>query len=230
MLNLRLPITFQLAKRVFVSLIAIEIVFAAIFAGDYFLGSPSWRIHEYFNLDLEANIPAWFSSLQLFMIGFIALLTAWNQNCTTPPSRRGLTIFGLGFVFLSADEAALIHEKLTYEFHNNPLVPYFDGVYGVWIVVYGFIGLIALAMLARDIIALFKSYPKECFIFVLGMIIFLAGAAGGETITFFHLDMSDPLVHMIEVMVEEFLEMSGASTLLYSVLRLAIIKNQSPST
>jgi len=192
--------------------------------GDFLLGEPFWRIHELFDLDSETSIPTWFSIIQLFMIGLIALLVAFSQTATPPPSKWGLTLFGLGFIYLSMDEGSVIHEKLTYEFYNNPLVPYFHGTHGIWIVVYGCIGIIVLLILHRDIFAVCKHFRKEALIFIGGMIIFLAGTAGSETITYFYVDKTNPFVYTVEVILEEFLEMVGASVLLYSVMLLAIKK------
>jgi len=212
------------ATRAFLALIIVEILFCLVYFGDFLLGEPIWRIHELFDLDSEASIPTWFSIIQLFMIGFIALLVAYNKKTTPPPSKGGLTLFGLGFIYLSMDEGAAIHEKLTYEFYNNPLVPYFHGAHGIWIVVYGCIGIIVLIVLHRDIFAVCKHFRKEALIFIGGMIMFLAGTAGSETVTFFYVDKSNPFVYTIEVILEEFLEMAGASILLYSVSLLAMKK------
>lgn len=153
--------------------------------GDFLLGEPAWRIHELFDLDSETSIPTWFSVIQLFMIGLIPLLIAFSQTTVPPPSKGGLTLFGLGFIYLSMDEGSVIHEKLTYVFYNNPLVPYFHGTHGIWIVVYGCIGIIVLLILYKDIFAMCKYFRTEALIFIVGMIIFLAGAGGAETITFF---------------------------------------------
>jgi hypothetical protein len=77
----------------------------------------------------------------------------------------------------------------------------------------------------KDIIAVCKSFPKESLIFTLGMIIYLAGSAGAETITFFYIDKTNPFIYCWEVILEELLEMGGASILLYSVLVMAIKKS-----
>jgi len=212
------------ATMALVALIILEASFCAVYMGDFLLGEPIWRIHQLFDLDHESSIPTWFSIIQLFMIGFIALLVAFSQTVTPPPSKGGLTLFGLGFIYLSMDEGSSIHEKMTYEFYNNPLVPYFHGAHGIWIVVYGCIGIIVLLFLRKDIFAVCKHFRKEALIFIGGMIVFLAGAAGSETITFFYIDKSDPFIYTIEVILEEFLEMSGASVLLYSVALIAIKK------
>jgi len=210
--------------RAFLALIIAEIFFCLVYFGDFLLGEPIWRIHELFNLDSEVSIPTWFSIIQLFIIGIIALLVAFSKTATPPPSKGGLTLFGLGFIYLSMDEGSAIHEKLTYEFYNNPLVPYFHGTHGIWIVVYGCIGIIVFLVLHRDIFAVCKHFRKEALIFIGGMIVFLAGTAGSETITYFYVDKSNPFVYTVEVILEEFLEMAGASVLLYGVSLLAIKK------
>jgi len=229
-MDLKYSFTTQRATKTFIWLIIIELIFCAIYFTDFLLNEPNWRIHELFNLDEEANIPAWFSTIQLFMIGLIAVLTAQSQHYKSPPSKRGLTIFGLGFMYLSLDEGAVIHEKLTYEFHNHPWVPYFDGVHGIWIVVYGCIGIIVLLLLRRDIWAICKTLRREAVIFMVGMVIFLAGTGGSEAITYFYIDKTNPLVYAIEVVLEEFLEMLGASLLFYSVLLASIKKTELPSS
>jgi hypothetical protein len=229
-MDLKYSFTAKHATRVFIWLIVIELAFCAIYYTDFLLNEPNWRIHKLFDLDLEANIPTWFSSIQLFMIGLISALTAQSQHYKTPPSKWGLTFFGLGFMYLSMDEASSIHEKLTYEFHNNPLVPYFDGVHGIWIVVYGSIGIVVLLLLCRDLWAICKTLRREALIFIVGMIIYLAGAGGAETITYFYLDKTIPWVYAVEVTLEEFLEMFGASTLFYSVLLACIKKTELPSS
>lgn len=222
-MELKYSLTSKHANKILVGLIVAGFIFCVIYFTDFLLNEPNWRIHELFDLDGEANIPTWFSTIQLFMIGLIAVATAQSKYYTAPPSKWGLTLFGLGFMYLSMDEAAIIHEKFTYEFHNNPLVPYFDGVHGIWIVVYGAIGIIVLLLLSRDIWAIIKTLRREALIFIFGMLIYLAGAAGAETITYFYLDKTNPVAYAIEVVLEEFLEMLGASVLFYSVL-LACIK------
>lgn len=225
-MKLELNITSKEATKFFLSLLTLEIILVSIFFLDFLLQSPNWRLHELFNLDKEANIPTWFSLIQLFLIGIVALVTAFNKNYSAPPSRKGLKLFGLGFIYLSLDEGAVLHEKMTYEFHNHPLVPYFDGVHGIWITVYMGVALIVLALIFRDLWAIFKQYRRESIIFILGLIVYLAGAGGAETITYFYIDKNNPLIYAYEVSLEEFLEMAGASVLLYSVLLTAVKKNR----
>jgi len=62
------------------------------------------------------------------------------------------------------------------------------------------------------------------------MFIYLVGSGEAETITYFYLDKSIPLVYCLEVMPEEFFEMFGASLLLYSVPLITIQKYSSPTS
>ncbi|OGX34613.1 MAG: hypothetical protein A3C36_02295 [Omnitrophica WOR_2 bacterium RIFCSPHIGHO2_02_FULL_52_10] len=217
------------AVKALVCLILCELLFCGIFWVDFLFDHPFWWVYELFNIDQESNIPTWFSTIQLFLIGLLFLFIGYRTEHTPPPSKLGTKIFGFGFIYLSLDEAAIIHEKLTWVFINNPLVPYFHGRHGVWIVVYGTIAIILLALLAKDLWALGKAYPRLSRIFLLGIVVFLFGSAGMETITFFYLDESDKLVYTVEVIMEEFLEMAGVSVMLYSVLLLSLKKSEDPS-
>ncbi len=223
-MNIDIPIKTNTITKIILSLIGIEIMFVAIYAIDFVNVHPSWQFCELFDLDRESNIPTWFSTFQLLMIGLISLSVCIQKNYSLPPSKAGLLTFGAGFIYLSIDEASAIHEKITYTFHDNLLVPYFDGVHGIWIVVYGAIGLTLLTIFHRDVIAVWKSLRRESIIFIVGIIIYLIGAAGAETITFFHIDKSNPTLYTMEVIFEEFFEMLGASLLLCGTLHFATKK------
>ena len=228
-MSLLCPKSTRDAGKVFVCLILCEIIFCGIYLADFLFNHPSWWVNELFNIDQEANIPTWFSTTQLFLTGFTFLFIGYRTEHTPPPSWLGTKIFGFGFIYLSLDEAAVVHEKLTWIFINNPLVPYFHGRHGVWIVVYGSIAICLLILLFKDLWALGKTYPRISLIFFLGILLYLFGAAGMETITFFFLDENDKLVYTIEVIMEEFLELFGASIMFYSVLLLSLKKTEDPA-
>ncbi len=224
MLNFSFSFTSKTALKLLFILIGIEVLFCSIFLIDFLLDHPSWRIHELFDLDNEANIPTWFSTLQLALTGLFTLCIGFNQNYAKPPSKASIITLGIGFLYLSMDEAASIHEKITLIFHNNPWVPYFDGVHGIWIVVYGCTAILLSLIFHRDIFRFFKYFPKIAIIFLLAMLTYLAGAGGAETITYFYIDRNNPFAYIFEVITEEFLEMLGVSILLYSMALLALKK------
>ena len=225
-MNIRISLKPDHIKNIVVGLIALEVVFVIIYALDFISQHPSWQVCELFDLDREANVPAWFSAMQLLFIGLTAFVIADHSSRTHTPSKAFFNTIAVGFVYLSCDEAAAIHEKITYTFYNNPLVPYFEGVHGVWIVVYGAVGILLAILFHRDLIALWKMFRRETLFLVAGVFTYLIGSAGAETITFFHIDKSIPAVYTLEVVLEEFFEMAGASVILGGMLLLALRKSQ----
>lgn len=87
-----------------------------------------------FHLNHERNIPAVLSSLQLALVGFIALLTAWKLR--REEAWRLLYYVGLGilFLYMAYDEYFALHEYLS-----------------DWKIIYGIVG--ALAALATLFVA-----------------------------------------------------------------------------
>ena len=209
------------ATKVFFGLIFLDLCLVSIFAAAILLGSPSWRI--LFNLDREGNIPAWFSSVQLFLTGMIVLLRSREIDPGHSPSRLFFLAVGTGFIFLSADEAASIHETIGRALIHVEWMPRFKGGHGIWIFVYALIGLILLLACFRRLAAIWNRYRHATSIMAMGLGFALLGAVGLEAISYqFLRSGSTPLLYLVEVALEEFLEMSGASIMLYGALLLLL--------
>jgi hypothetical protein len=69
-------------------------------------------IVDLFNLDGERNIPALFSSAQLFLLGIVFLSLAYRTKQERLLSPPFLAVLGIGCLFLSCDEGLEIHEKM----------------------------------------------------------------------------------------------------------------------
>lgn len=222
-MELRCDYTIRDVNKLIAGLIVFELCLVLIFAADTLLDSPIGIIHRLFDLDAEGNIPAWFSSIQLFLIGLIFLIKGYRPDPDRAPSPLFFLMVGAGFVFLSADEAASIHEKITYVLKNFEWVPRFRGNHGIWIFFYPLIGLILLCATFREIVALCNRYRRATFIIATGIGIFLLGAVGLEIVRYQHIDQSaTPLLYKVEVACEEFLEMFGASVMLYGAMLLPV--------
>ena len=68
-----------------------------------------------FDLDREFTIPAWFSSLQLAMVGlsaFVAFEAERAEGRLRPPLCWLWVPLGVGFLYLSADEVLALHERI----------------------------------------------------------------------------------------------------------------------
>lgn len=210
------------ARRLFYAFIGFEVFLLIMYLLAIVLPLPA-TIVELFDLDGEANIPAWFSSLQLGLIGILFLL----NSCSLPkPDMRTFLFFisvGLGFIFLSMDEAAEFHEKITQVLSQSAWAPRFKGEHGIWIPLYAAIGMLLLIIMRQPLLDRLRSKTNQWRMIVTGMLIIIAGAVGLEIISYQYL-RSDIIsgYEIMEIAAEEFMEMAGASWILYATLLLTL--------
>lgn len=222
------------ATRLFVALVLLEILFVVIYIAaipsDLF---PSGT-YKLFDLDRENNIPALFSALQLSAIGGVFLLTVFLQHPSAAhPSGSLLGLMGLIFLFLSVDEAVGIHEQMTKILRQSDWIPRygFRGDKGMWVFPYLFTGMVTAIIIYRlkyeDLILIWKLYRRESIIAMAGGGLLLTGAVGLEVISYqFLREDKLSLVYRGEVAAEEFLEMVGASMILYAVINFSFKETQ----
>ena len=93
-------------------LFAIDLMMAVFYLVNMALGSPYELTTQMVELNAEQNLPTWWSSVQLFLIGFI--LAAFAFRCARRDDRAswGLLVLPLPFMVMSLDEAARLHERL----------------------------------------------------------------------------------------------------------------------
>lgn len=173
-----------------------------------------------FDLDGEGNIPAWYSSSQLLIVGLLLGLFAchhcsWRRIGSWPPI--ALALF---FVLLSADEAAQFHEWAGVMSDAILLGDAGDTVLdrmGTWMFTIGLPG-VALALYLLHCARLwFRPAPGALAKLVAGMAIFAIGALGVEAIDNF---LDHPASATAQVLVEETLEMIAVTVMLWGVLEL----------
>lgn len=207
------------ANRLLFILIAIEIFFAVVFLTFSFLGDPLWIIDRLFNLNGEKNLPALFSSIQLFSVGIILLVIARQPRKLLLPSTIFLSILGAGFIFLSIDEAFSIHESITRMLKHIDWIPRFKGDHGIWIPLYLSLIPIFLSIFYKNFFAMWNQSKKETILVTSGLGLFLLGAVGMEVIGYQFLTTANtPILYILEIAIEEFLEMFGISLVLYGVI------------
>jgi len=215
-------------ERLLAVLVAAESAFVVIYLSSEWLGRPILTVHLLFDMDAEGNLPAWFSSVQLFAIG-CAFLLRWRlarPGHPVPPSFWLLS--AIGFVFLSADEAASIHERLTYTLRQFEWLPRFEGGHGIWIVLYALAGFAFLACCVRPLRALMAHSPGASRLLVLGLALIVTGSVGLEIVSYqFLRSDTSTMLYALEVAAEEFLEMFGASVVLCGAL--ALLREESVS-
>ncbi len=159
---------------------------------NFFPSSWSSTIHNRFNLDKEANIPTWFSTVLLFSVSLTSLIihilgrdieidTSWHS-------------FWLGFsavyCFLSLDEAARIHEI----FDNSLRLK--------WIYVYAPLGALFFMVCTYFLIVINKNNVLRNWILG-GLIVYALGGLIGESFDYFLYSSQ------AEVVFEEGFELLG---------------------
>jgi hypothetical protein len=218
-MRLNYDFTAQHAKQLFVGLVVIEIMLVVAYLAGVSLGHPT----KFFDLDGESNLPAWFSSMQLLLISQVIFLKAYQQDIAIEPSRWFWLLGSVGFMFLSADDAAQIHETLGRVLAHVVWLPRFKMGHGVWIFIYVFIGMIVLALTAREFSAMWNRYRRATVLMVAGVALAIAGGVILEIVSYQYLRSgSTPQLYVLEVAFEEFFEMLGASITLYGAILLLI--------
>lgn len=181
-------------------------------------GGPSWQLERMFDLDLESNVPTWFSS---FLIT-LAALAAYRCSRLSRALRHKRLLLALAVVllFLSCDEVAMFHENIgsvlgRYLFHW----PIFETWKGpIWPFILGPFAAVAFIWLGSHLRKVLRGSVKSAKLLGLGAALWLMGAIGFELAGNFL--NYEPLlwVKKIEIVFEESLEMVGAITFLAGLL------------
>lgn len=193
-------------------LIAAAVVIGLGFAREWFIASYGeftvLQEGRHFDLDEEANLPAWFSASLMLMIGLTCGLLASHSRVRGDGLRWGWIGLAVVFVILSADEAASFHEALM-----EPLRAMLgaDGIFFyAWIVpAIPLVGLFALIYLPF----LFRLPVSTRVRFVVAGALFVGGAIGVEMIggLFASTVGEAGTVYGVVTAIEETLEISGLS-------------------
>lgn len=166
------------------------------------------------NVNLEANLPTYFSALVLLGDAILLALIAYGSKAVGGKFWHWIGLSGI-FVFISLDEMIQIHEQL-----RAPMEALFStsGVlYFAWFIPY-------IAMVIIIGIAYFKfmmRLPKQILkLFILAGVVFVSGAVGMEMLGGMHAEVhgEETITYALMYNFEEFLEMSGAAIFFYALL------------
>ena len=211
----------RLATRIVRPLLALELLLVAFYWLKNLCGDPP-LLNPLFDLDGEANIPAWFSSAQLLTIA----LTLWTANRfradKSMPSRLFLNLLAAGFLLLSLDETAQVHETITGVIGSRyadwaPLLLSSHKAFAVLAMI-GIFGI--LKTFYKDARAAWRWSRRDCTICLLGVCVVILGGSVIEAIGYLYLQKGS-LAYQVEVTFEEFLEMFGATLILRTALVFA---------
>ena len=105
----------RVPNRLFAFLVSADFLFVAAFAVAVALGVTHTRAFALVNLDVETNPPSWYSATQLFVVAVAFIMVGSRllpRRRRAYDVRRLWTVLGIGFVYLSMDEGAALHERM----------------------------------------------------------------------------------------------------------------------
>lgn len=195
-------------------LLSIASIASAGFA--HALGTTAEPWYRFLFVDFEGNLPTWFSAVLLLAAGVAAAVVAMAERARGHESWWNWALMAGGFVALSADEAASLHELLVAPLRalvggtpwlRYPLVIPGTAVAGVVVVVFG---------------RFVKALPAETRRAIVGGgAVFLFGALVLETVG----GWFDPVLYganlpyVLLAGAEEACEMTGVTIVLIGLLR-----------
>jgi hypothetical protein len=199
-----------------------------VLLGLIYLASVRYASHPFFrdtgrfwDLNEEANLPAWYSSIQLWMIAVVLGTIAWREFRPRRVASWSLVLAALAFVFLSADEGAMLHERLAIVVDRLVLqrtASSFSRT-GIWMFIFGPLLLVFALLIAKGAWEYLRHRPRVVLLGVVGVVIFLSCAGGLEAYSNFL--ARDTWPYYCEVFAEEVGEMTGATFMLWAACELA---------
>ncbi len=161
----------------------------------------SWIPSRKFNLNAEANIPTWYSTILLSSVALISLGVYRSKRDSRPFERYFWLGFCLIYFFFSLDECAQIHEII--DNHTNIK----------WVTIYAPFSGTFFAMCAYYFCIIRKDDKRLRYWIVGGLVVFAAGGMGFEMADYIgqRHNCVSPTLDQVETMCEEGLELLGTS-------------------
>lgn len=216
------PVTIPLSPNTvaaFLSTIAAMLVAASVslLLLDYATGYSSVIIHKLvklFNLDLEVNVPTFFSVLLLTTASILLAVITYTRIKQKASPRIAWGILSFGFLFMAFDEMASVHERLIEPTREIMGIENLGLFYYAWVIpAFILIGVLGLAYLKFLI-----QLPKHIrFYFILAATMFLGGAVGLELLEGVY--GTGNFMYNLFVTCEEALEMGGVIVFIWALLR-----------
>lgn len=208
------------AKKLLAILLGIELLLVSAYVLTHIIvpGPSLGPLRNFLDVDREVSIPTWFSSMQLFALGVVLLLQANRSK-----QLSGFFILvALGFIFLSMDEAAAIHDNF-YRSAQRLTLPWIEGEeYLLWMAAYLAIAITGLSIGYRPGFFLWRHFRGETLWVIAGAALFVGGGIGLEIVTHYLVRIAVDTRFLLAVAAEEFFEMAGVSIMLYGFMLLGI--------
>ena len=175
-----------------------------------------YRLHTMFRFDGEANLYAWISSTFLAATALLAYFEHKRHKHLGTGQATGWAVLAGGFLYLSADEAAMLHEK--FEAPMDHLFN-FTGFLGLAWVLVAATALIIVAVVLRPF--LMRLAARQRLSYLLAGLLFVSGALGLEMVGAGAQSLygENSAQFKAAMMLEEVFELLGVSIFLTLLLR-----------
>ncbi len=190
-----------------------QFILRVVGTDNIFLQELIWR----FNVDLELNVPTWYSSFLASSAGLLAFFTAHYYKKKNQIASKRLWLFmGFGLMAIAVDEVASFHELFLQTAHVA--ADFGDGqsyVQNAWLLLLPLIIIIG----ALVMYLLYKGLPKKTFHrIVVAAAVYLSGALVVEYLSI-PVDTESLIYNLVLTPLEEGLEMLG----LWLILRALVL-------
>ncbi len=210
------PISPKLLIRTLVIVVtALVLVHVVLQTYHYKVHPVHWVLKDLFDLDGEDNVPSWYSGTALFMASAFLYVIAVDKQKARDAFTRHWYGLAAGFLFLSLDEVASIHEGL-----NSLVDDLSPGTDFPWTIPGGVAVAIVIAIYFKFFLRLREPTRRQ---FLISGAAYIAGAVGMEVVAHHWLRSAEPhttdtLTYNLMSAVEESLEMYSIVYFIHSLL------------
>lgn len=165
-----------------------------------------WYLRQIFDVDEEDSFPTWYSAFALGLTAVVLWGQARRQHAVASPWRWHWSGLALGFLVLSIDEIAGMHESLNSMTEHSWAVP----------------GTIVVALVGGIYLSFLVQLERRTAVwFAIAGALYVGGAVGVEYYTepYLENDALNTLAYNLWTAVEEGMEMGGVLLFLSALLR-----------
>lgn len=175
-------------------------------------------LRRQFDLNQENNLPTWYSSLTLSFCAVLLGIIGLNKRQAGAPGAHYWLTMAAVFLYLSADEAASIHDMTMPLL--APLLKRYDYFHGYLLfswVIFGAIGVLIFVTAYRRFLATLPA--KTRYLFLLAGTVYVGGALGVEVAGSRHVYVfgRENFTYAMLTACEEGLEMLGIVLFIYAL-------------
>jgi hypothetical protein len=204
-------------------LLLADIVMAALYILDAALAHRYRRFSRLVNLDGEANLPTWYSSSQLLVLGL--LLGAFAVVIDRRNSRSWpFVVLAALCLGMSLDEVARIHESIGNK--SDVLLPggsredsFFPRT-GIWMFLLGLPFLLVVVLLWRLSAPFLLGRERVARLYRVAFVVYITSVLGIEILSNFV--SPGGLASVVQVVCEELGEMLGLTLLVWATVELLV--------